>query len=445
MERRALDPPLHSVFSNALSLISLMRFLTRVAAPIAVLLLAVSALAQSAAAAKPRFLIDAIEVRGLRWASERLIVAETRLQAGREYTESELHAGAARAARLPFVVRIDLRLDKGENRGAYRLVIEVIEAKPVFLGGALRAGGDDDDDEKLVGLGGRLFAGRSGVVHGAATTGDERGFDVGYTQYDLFGTGAFVAALVSHRELTLGGRPLPPPHLLDPPSTRDRITTQFIAGVPLGVNHGLRVSWTREPTIIRAPISRVPGRKPFTLQHITTAELAYIYDSTDDPLFPSRGASFFASGATRRGPYATFTPTGPELTYYERPSRALRLRKHWEVNARQSISAAGSIRHAERDAQQFPVAGGRAVQRAILEELEAEAAYAFTIWGGDRPHRFGELRAEAGLGYQYERQVTPRPSHLGPLRTTEQSPTAHVGLVFRNPWAVFRLRLEVGE
>ena len=423
-----------------------MRFFSRVAASIVVLLLAVSALAQSPAAAKPRFLIDAIEVRGLRWASERLIVAETRLQPGREYSEPELHAGAARAARLPFVVRIDLRLDKGENRGAYRLVIEVIEAKPVFLGGTLRTGGDEDDDEKLAGIGGRLFLGRSGVVHGAATTGDDPGFDVGYTQYDLLGTGAFAAALVSYRELTFNGNPLPPAHLLDPPSTRDQLITQLIAGVPVGGNHAIRASWTREPTVMRGLIGRTPTRKPFTIQHITTTELAYIYDSTDDPLFPSRGTSVVASAATRRGPYATFTPMGPQLTYYERPSLALRLSKHWEVGARQAISVGGSVRHAERDAQQFPVVGGgRSIQTAILEEREVDAGYAFTIWGGDRPHRFGELRAEAGVGYHFERQVTPRPSRLGPLRTTEQTPTAHVGVVFRNPWAVFRLRFEVGE
>ena len=422
-----------------------MRFFSRVAASIVILLLAVSALAQSPAAAKPRFLIDAIEVRGLRWASERLIVAETRLQPDREYSEAELHAGAARAARLPFVVRIDLRLDKGENRGAYRLVIEVIEAKPVFLGGTLRTGGDEDDDENLAGVGGRLFLGRSGVVHGAATTGDDPGFDLGYTQYDLFGTGAFAAALVTFRELTINGNPLPPADLLDPPSTRDQLITQLIAGVPVGGNHAIRASWTREPTVIRGLRGRTPTAKPVTIQHITTAELAYIYDSTDDPLFPSRGASVVASAAMRRGPYATFTPTGPQLTYYERPSLALRLRKHWDIGERQSVSVGASVRHAERDAQQFATGGGRSIQTAILEEREADATYAFAIWGGDRPHRFGELRAEAGVGYQFERQVTPRRSELGPLRTSEQSPTAHVGLVFRNPWAVFRLRFEVGE
>ncbi|HEY0159508.1 MAG TPA: hypothetical protein VGF28_19635 [Thermoanaerobaculia bacterium] len=419
--------------------------MSKIAAALLGLLLACSALGQPAAETRPRFLIDSIRVTGLRYASERVIAGETRLQPGREYTEAELHAGAARAARLPFVVRIDLRLERGETRGAYQLLIDVVEAKPVFGGGVLRTGGDAEDEERSASIGGRLFAGRSGVLHAAATAGDDPGFDLGYTQYDLFGSGVFVAALFEYRELTYRGGSLPPPDSLDPPSTTDQITTQLIAGVPLGGNHALRASWTREPTVVRGGVGAFPA-KPFSIEHITTTELAYLYDSTDDPLVPTRGLSVFGSAAMRRGPYVVFNPSArPALTYYERPSFALDLRKHWELAPRHSVFVSGSAKYAERDAEDFGAIGVLEERTATLNETEAQIGYAFAAFDDERARRFGDLRLEAGLGYQASELKVPRPYGAPPLRRSESEPAAFVGLVYRNPWAVFRLRFEVGE
>jgi hypothetical protein len=421
-------------------------FFSRLAAVLLGLLLACSALAQQPAGeTRPRFLIDSIRVTGLRWASERVIVSETRLQAGRRYTESELHAGAARAARLPFVVRIDLRLERGETRGAYQLIIDVIEAKPVFGGGVLRVGGDAEEEEISVSIGGRLFAGRSGVLHAAATAGDGEGVDLGYTQYDLFGSGVFVAALVEYRDLTYRGGTLPPPELLEPPSTQDRITTQLIAGIPLGGNHGLRASWTREPTVTRG-VTGVFLDRTYSVRHVTTTELAYLYDSTDDPLFPTRGLSVFGSAAIRRGPYVAFEISGrPELTYYERPSFVLDLRKHWELAPRHSLWASGSVKHVERDAEDFGPIGRLEERTATLDESEVEIGYALEVFDEEGARRAGDLRVEAGVAYHTSELTVPL-RHGAPPRTTKESePAAFVGLVYRNPWAVFRLRFEVGK
>ncbi|HYO77421.1 MAG TPA: hypothetical protein VE010_13240, partial [Thermoanaerobaculia bacterium] len=215
---------------------------SRIAAALLSVLFVSLAHAQPVEESRPRFTIDSIRVTGLRYASERVIVAETRLESGRAYTEAELHAGAARAARLPFVVRIDLRLERGEARGAYRLLIDVTEAKPVFLGGSLQSGGDEDDEVESVTLGTRLFAGRSGVFHAAASGAGDGGLEAGYTQYDLFGTGVFAAAILEHRDISVGETDRSPDAFIDTLGVGERLTMRLVAGIPIGGNHALRAS-----------------------------------------------------------------------------------------------------------------------------------------------------------------------------------------------------------
>jgi hypothetical protein len=419
-----------------------MRFLIRL---LFLLLLACSALGQQGDAPRPRFLIDSIKVEGLRFASERVIVAETRLRPGREYTEPELRAGAARAARLPFVVRLDLRLEKGETRGAYQLIIDVVEAKPVFAGAKLITGGRENDDEQSASIGARLFLGRSGVLHGAASAGDDDGFSLGYTQYDLFGTGVTAAVLAQYKNLQFNGGNPPPQTLLET-TFKDHIVTQVIVGVPVYGNHALRASWTREPTIVRGLIG--PTRpSAWSVEHISTTELAYIYDSTDDPLFPTDGTSVVATAARRRGPYVSIGEQGPELTTYERPSYTIDARKNWSVAPRHSIWASGTHRHIEREAETFTPFGVRELSTARLNRIEGEVGYALTVWDDARRDRYGDLRLELAAGYGHVRQVTPsRTGHPGHrVIFDEYTPNAWLGLVYRSQWAVLRLRLEVGR
>src|SRR5947207_6781228 len=89
---------------------------------------------QAAAGANdaPRFFIERIDVRNLRFASTAIIRAELRLPAGHEYTEDELRRASDRINRLPFVLDSEFSLEKGSARGAYVLVIKVTETKPLF-------------------------------------------------------------------------------------------------------------------------------------------------------------------------------------------------------------------------------------------------------------------------------------------------------------------------
>lgn len=76
-----------------------------------------------------RVFIERIEVRGAQHVSPRVIVAETALRDGSEYSEEGLRDGVARVNRLPFVVSADFTLEKGTQEGRSVLVINVREMK----------------------------------------------------------------------------------------------------------------------------------------------------------------------------------------------------------------------------------------------------------------------------------------------------------------------------
>jgi len=61
-------------------------------------------LAPLARADEPRFLIESFSVSGTGYVSPRILIAESRLDEGREYSEAELAAAMGRIERLPFVL-----------------------------------------------------------------------------------------------------------------------------------------------------------------------------------------------------------------------------------------------------------------------------------------------------------------------------------------------------
>jgi len=80
----------------------------------------------------PTFTITRFEVEGNKWVSDALIVAESRLQVNRDYSEKDLIMSLRRITQLPFILRADLFLKKGDTYGTYVLVFQVSETRPVF-------------------------------------------------------------------------------------------------------------------------------------------------------------------------------------------------------------------------------------------------------------------------------------------------------------------------
>ncbi|HYR27648.1 MAG TPA: hypothetical protein VEU30_04240, partial [Thermoanaerobaculia bacterium] len=182
-----------------------------------VLLLLLACLAPVAPAAEePAFFIESIAVDGA--SAARIVVAESRLEEGETYSESELRDAMARIQRLPFVVWTDFRLGKGSQPGKFVLQISIRQMKPFFLNAAMltrwtpyesfRPGpnGLEDTGEvvdqfratELV-AGARMFLGSRGVLNLVAQRVEDRNdrFTMAFSQYDLFGTRASLTAVVS--------------------------------------------------------------------------------------------------------------------------------------------------------------------------------------------------------------------------------------------------------
>src|SRR6185369_15172650 len=79
--------------------------------------IAAAALAQETAPA--RFLIERIEVRNARRVAPRVVIAESLLREGNEYSKNDLREAAARLSRLPFLLSSDFALEKGSERGRH--------------------------------------------------------------------------------------------------------------------------------------------------------------------------------------------------------------------------------------------------------------------------------------------------------------------------------------
>jgi hypothetical protein len=395
----------------------------------ALVLLAATFVAAQEPESAPRFFIDSIAVEGVRWASERVILAETRLHAGREYTEPELRDAAARATRLPFVLRIEPRIEKGAQRGAYRLVLAVTETRPLFFGGTYMDEHDQPDVRQFT-AGARRFLGRSGMLHGAATTlFDNQLYELGYTQYDLFGSGVFVAATLEY------GADIPAaPGNVSNATLLERLTTQVVAGVPLRGNHTLRATYLSAPLAVvsETPLAEQAPNEFLRLERATTAELSWIYDSTDDPLFATRGTRGVVTTGRRSLPFVV--PLDPPLRSNHRHLfLAADLRRVWSLTPRHALSARIGDTYLRRD---FGPHGSQDVEHSP----SLGATYAYSVFGPDRPSPLGDLRLEAGL--VHERSYLQ--ADFGGSDSSGFT-AARVGLLFRNEWGVVRLRFDLGR
>lgn len=257
-----------------------------------VLTLAVAAAGQDAPPpAEPRFFIEKIEVRNAKRVSTDIVIAESRLRAGQEYTEAELADAAVRLERLPFLVSVDFSLDKGSERGRYVLVMTISETKPFFYLLDMRPIGGDIIDvdysdrlgasENQASVGLRWFLGRRGMAHvGLVSRNDNRDFTrdytaivAGYTQYDLFGTRAFVT-LNLKRPVDVGG-------------AGPSVSPQIVAGIPLSPNQTLTLTYD-ETRFSRGTV----GFGEHTFEHRDDERMLsarWSYNTTNDPFLPTEG------------------------------------------------------------------------------------------------------------------------------------------------------------
>jgi hypothetical protein len=316
-------------------------------------------------------------------------------------------------------------LKKGSERGRYELVVTVEETRPLFADVEVRS----DAGERPIGesfpevsrrfdlandaaLGVREFLGSEGLVF--ASVGSANGLvQAGYTRYDLFGPGSFASFALAY----------------DP---NNRVFTPSLsAGVPLTVNQSLRatVSWQKSAF-------KSGGSREDSIQR--SGELDWLYNTTDDPLFPTRGNQVEAALSYQRL-HSVIKLTDLGLAPFRLDDRVWGLfltgRHYRPLTARQSLSfglAAGAFQFAEEEPTPFR-AGTHAYQAS------ASVGHTLDLWQGERARRWGDLRLETTAVYGGAYSETPkilglddRPVYQLDLRES---------LVFRNPWAIVRLSL----
>lgn len=398
-------------------------------------LLAAAALGQVAARAEgtaASFFIETITVETERLSPD-IVLSESLLREGREYSEAELSEAVHRINRLPFVLLAEFSLRKGSERGRYELVIAVSETRRWFfqLGLAYEANdpfdrfqlaGEIDDrfrveDDDLDALVGRRFAvGRRGLLFASFAT-EEGLFAVGYQRYNLWDRNILFSITLAGEN---GGG--------DASDSSRAVRAQL--GIPIRGNHAVRLlaGWNRDDFGIFLG-QRVELRK-------TEAEVAWVFNSLDDPVLP-RAGSLFEAGVTwaesddRR---LLRTPEGGLVRVVGKEQEQGLIgtaARHWPVAARQSVSAG--------------IGGffGDGPAGSRLLEVEASVGHQVFLLRNLEPGRWRELRFESQLSALRQEFSSGDPGFGFPL--TLNGLRLRAGLTFRSGWGLFRVVFDYAE
>ncbi len=368
----------------------------------------------------PRFLLESIVVEGVqRDAVREIVAAESLLQPGREYSEQELREAVYRIKRLPFVLDAEFALRKGGERGSYQLVITVEETRLVFFSadaGGVYDGDYDNDfpgEERVdwgasVTAGGRWFVGSQGLVFGSVQGFDgvgPTGAQMGYTRYNLFGRGGFASVALSTD--------------ISDETDGDMYVGSISTGIPIVGNHSLRanLNWFKSNDELSGSSFR---------NESGTLGLAWIYDTTDDPLFPASGVR--AVGGAQYGEDESEFED-PFFGDFRRSSRSFGAHlggtRYWALTHRQSVSAdIGGTWNRFGDDSSDP--------NVEAWTLVSGLGYSLDLWGFAKTERIGDFRWENNLWIT----SSDSDSEFSRGRFTDGRLTT--SLVFRNSWGVLR-------
>jgi len=238
-----------------------------------------------------RVLIERIEVRNAHHVSTRVIIDETTLREGKEYSEEDVRVAVARVNRLPFVVSADFALEKGTQEPGRVLIINVTEMRRLsflvdargLLGDTIRRTLDYDFDrpgESNDAASARWFAGDRGMLHfnmavrrgRQSFTARYTAWEIGYTRYDLFGTGAFATVNIRTPVDSVNEK---------------RFSPQLAAGLPLTPSQTVSVEY-HDTSFVRDTLNLF-GTELNQLLYERVISLAWTYNTTDQPFAPSRG------------------------------------------------------------------------------------------------------------------------------------------------------------
>jgi hypothetical protein len=234
--------------------------------------------------------IQRIEVRGAQRVPARIVVDETLLREGRDYSADDVRNAVARVRRLPFIADAGYTLDNGV------LVITVTEVRRIsFL---VDARGISLNDENYLtstdydfpdptaewtnaAAGARWLTRGGGVAHFGLTVLRNRhafginysAYELGYTQYDLFGSRVFATVNVRSPADSLEEKTFTPAATI---------------GVPLTSTQTVTLDYL--DTLFRRETVHIAGNTLRRLQAERILTLAWTYDTRNAAYTASRGS-----------------------------------------------------------------------------------------------------------------------------------------------------------
>lgn len=246
----------------------------------------------------------------------------------------------------------------------------------------------------------------------------------------------------------------------------------FTLGIPLGGNHSLRFEAWRFDTngsgAFQGNRSQVigngftPGGVLNTHDDLVdqAVELGWIYDSSDDPTFPTRGTTLSVTYQLRELRSDLFTDVGvvfdpvdgsidlvPQGEQVDMRSQMHRLSatatRHWALAPRHVVSLALRVAVGRSDVANIPIGPDELLLGDDLDLFEGGLSlrHSTALWQGARHLKPRELRWETTLDLGWE-QTSPT---FGLSNNPLERRSLDSSLVFRNRWGIFRLGLSFVE
>lgn len=326
-------------------------------------------------AAEPvRFQIESIEVTGGGARIQSIVIAQSLLREGQTYSEAELADAVSRIRRLPFVRAVSFSLAKGTERGLYRLVITVDPMMSLFFDAQARSASNHYQDQTrtdtygALTAGGRIPVGSSGMARATVSGAElfdnmvdsdsphpQPTFAVGYSLYRI-GSRAIFA------DLTLVGTPSNAATPFNDGEIRygAQTSVQAIVGVPIHGSQSIRaeLSLHRSPVTFQSANQRASGASQYT-----NAQLFWLRDTTDDPLYPLHGSlvkgGLFGSKGRSAGVGLGFPPgNGPDpivsLQKYDSYGVETAASHYWTFSNERALSFHGSYQVYRTDFKDLP-------------------------------------------------------------------------------------------
>ncbi len=416
----------------------------------------------------PSFLIEAIEVSGEAQVPEAVILSESLLVVGQAYREQQLRLAMQRINRLPYVMECRFQLKRGSRRGAYRLVVDIVETRFWFVeitSNWSRSEQRADTTNLDTGLvGARWFVGASDLLylstesfanwrHGDFDLGEQ--LTLGYSHFNLFDQNILFDAQLTwsdnqSRTVVLGERPFES-------ENGERWGVNLTASVPAGQNHWFKLvgHYETAQNQLRGPLDVGSTQ---TLVDVTEESgdltLTWEFNTTDDAFVPRRG-QIWQIGLRMGGDSQDVRALaqGNQVIVGENDDFAFDFR--WELyrpywnRHNMAYRVVAGARRLDRDLKNYqsdrptqPLAVGYDRERSL--ELTGDAVYAVDLWGTRRTRRYGDLRLEfkQRAAFYHRSDNVRREDAVSLVRRDDHLAVSTVEIKYRNAWAIVRLRFE---